>query len=84
MTLRNQCLGHEHMRAHLDTIDALNRDCFCPSLDQEALDRALDIELTQPGLSELVGQRCPFMFATEPVFLAASQLQRMARVVQAV
>ena len=68
----------------LGAIDALNRACFCVSLDQDALARALDLELGQPGLSEMVRQRCPFMFAAQPVFLAAPQLQRMAQVVQAV
>lgn len=65
-------------------IDALNRACFCVSLDQDALARALDLQLGQPGLSEMIRQRCPFMFAAQPVFLAAPQLQRMAQVVQAV
>jgi hypothetical protein len=68
----------------LGTIDSLNRACFCVSLDQDALARALDLELGLPGLSEMVRQRCPFMFAAQPVFLAAPQLLRMAQVVQAV
>ncbi len=84
MTLLNQGFDHKHIAAHLGVIDALNRNCVCISLDQKALARALDTELGQPGLFELVRQRCPYMFAAEPVFLAASQLQRMAHVVQAV
>ena len=65
-------------------IDALNRECFCLSLDQDALARALDSELGQPALSELVRQRCPYLFAAQPVFVPALQLQRMAQVVRAV
>ena len=65
-------------------IDALNRECFCFSLDDDALARALDSELGRPGLSEMVRQRCPFVFAAQPVFVAAPQLQRMAQVVQAI
>lgn len=65
-------------------IDALNSGCFCFSLDQDALARALDAELGQPGLSEMVRQRCPFLFAALPVFIATPQLQRMAQVIQAV
>ena len=68
----------------LASIDALNRECFCISLDPDALARALDSELGQPGLSEMVGQRCPFLFAALPVFVATPQLQRMAQVMQAV
>ena len=61
-----------------------NSACFCFSLDQNALARALDSELGQPGLSEMVRQRCPFLFAALPVFVATPQLHRMAQVMQAV
>ena len=62
----------------------LNSACFCISLDARALARALDSELGQPGLSEMVRQRCPFLFAALPVFVATPQLHRMAQVMQAV
>ena len=65
-------------------IEQLNRECFCLSLDRDALARALDAELGQPGLSELVRERCPFMFAAQPVFVAAPRIRRMAQVVRAV
>ena len=65
-------------------IDMLNSACFCFSLDEKALARALDSELGQPGLSSMVRQRCPFLFAALPVFVAAPQLHRMAQVMQAV
>ncbi|MDP1534260.1 MAG: hypothetical protein Q8L92_11850, partial [Rubrivivax sp.] len=65
-------------------IDMLNSACFCFSLDQKSLARALDSELGQPGLSEMVRQRCPYLFAARPVFVATPQLQRMAQVMQAV
>ena len=62
----------------------LNSACFCFSLDGKALAHALDSELGQPGLSDMVRQRCPFLFAALPVFVATPQLQRMAQVMQAV
>lgn len=65
-------------------IDALNRECFCFSLDRDALAHALDSELGRPGLSDMVRERCPFAFAAQPVFVVAPQLQRMAQVVRAV
>lgn len=73
-----------HLCAPQGAIDTLNSECFCFSLDQDALARALDSELGQPALSEMVRQRCPYLFAAQPVFVAALQLQRMAQVVQAV
>ncbi len=71
-------------KAPLSAIEALNHDCFCLSLDQAALVRALDLELGQPGLSAMVRERCPYLFAALPVFVATPQLQQMAHVIQAV
>lgn len=65
-------------------IEQLNRDCFCFSLDAGALAHALDAELGAPGLAALLRERCPTVFAAQPVFVAAAQLQRMAQVVRAV
>lgn len=68
----------------MNVVDSLNRECFCFSLDREALAHALDTELGAPGLSQLLHERCPSVFAAQPVFVAAPQLQRMAHVVRAV
>ena len=68
----------------VSAVDALNRACFCFSLDQDALAQALDSELGQQGLSAMVRERCPYLFAAQPVFVAATQLQRMAQVMQAI
>ena len=80
----NTVLPSPHLGAPLGAIDALNRECFCFSLDPDALARALDSELGRPGLSDMVRLRCPFLFAALPVFVAAPQMQRMAQVMQAV
>ena len=65
-------------------VDELNRRCFCVSLNDDALRHALETELGQPGLSALVRERCPYLFAAAPVFVAHDQLARMAEVVRAV
>ena len=65
-------------------IEQLNNECFCFSLDREALAHALDAELGQPGLSALMRERCPSAFAAQPVFVAAPPLRRIAQVVHAV
>ena len=80
----NAVLPSPPFEAPVSAIDLLNSACFCFSLDEEALARALDSELGQPGLSEMVRQRCPFLFAALPVFVATPQLRRMAQVVRAV
>ena len=67
-----------------DAAHALNRGCFCFSLDSEALAKALDSELGEPGLAELVRERCPYLFASQPVFVGAAELRRMAHVIEAI
>jgi hypothetical protein len=66
------------------SIEALNSRCFCVSLDPEALRGALESALGQPGLFELVKQRCPYLFAAHPVFIAPAHVQRMAEVIRAI
>jgi hypothetical protein len=80
----NAVLPPPQLDAPRSAVDMLNSACFCFSLDQKALARALDSELGQPGLSEMVRQRCPFLFAALPVFVPTPQLHRMAQVMQAV
>ena len=80
----NAALPPPQLDAPRSAIETLNSACFCFSLDQNALVRALDSELGQPGLSEMVRERCPFLFAALPVFVATPQLHRMAQVMQAV
>lgn len=63
---------------------ALNSECFCISLDSAALHKALESEIGQSGLFDLIQQRCPYLFATRPVFLSHAHTTRMALVVQAI
>jgi hypothetical protein len=66
------------------SIDVLNSECFCISLDTAALRQALESEIGQPGLFELVQQRCPYLFAASPVFVSQAHLNAMTQVVLAV
>lgn len=66
------------------SMDLLNSECFCISLDTVALRLALESEIGQPGLFDLIQQRCPYLFATRPIFLSHEHMIRMAQVVQAV
>ena len=67
-----------------DSMELLNKDCFCISLDPAVLRQALESEIGQPGLFELIQQRCPYLFATRPVFLSQEHALRMAQVVRAI
>ena len=67
-----------------DLVEMLNSECFCISLDNQALKSALESEIGQPGLFELVRERCPHLFAANPVFVSPQHMARMAQVVRAV
>jgi len=65
-------------------VEVLNSECFCISLDTSALRQSLESEIGEPGLFDLIQQRCPYLFATRPVFLSHEHMLRMARLVQAI
>ena len=62
----------------------LNKACACISLEQEALRRTLESELGDPGLHALVAERCPHVFAAQPVFVSPAHAAAIAKVVAAV
>ena len=66
------------------SVETLNSRCFCISLDDEALRTALESNLGRPELYRLLRERCPYLFAAQPVFVAPAQLQRMAAVIAAI
>lgn len=58
-------------------MSTLNQSCFCVGLDQDRLARAL----APAELDALVRERCPHVFAAQPVFVEGAVLERMAAVV---
>jgi hypothetical protein len=65
-------------------IETLNSDCFCVSLDQEALRRALEVDPAARGLHGMIEERCPNLFASLPVFVSRQHVDEMAGVIRAV
>lgn len=65
-------------------IQRLNSQCFCISLDQQALRLALAREAGQPNLFELLQERCPTVFAARPVFVSPAQMTRMSELIAAI
>jgi len=62
----------------------LNAGCFCVSLDDDALARALEAEFGSPEIVRLVRERCPYLFSARPVFVSHAHVRQMAQVVAAV
>ena len=67
-----------------EAVTRLNRECFCVSLDENALSHALEVELGTPGLYALTRERCPYLFSSQPVFVSQAQLSQMRAVIDAV
>jgi hypothetical protein len=65
-------------------IETLNSDCFCISLDKEALRRALEADPAAHGLHRMIEERCPHLFASLPVFISRQHVDEMAGVIRAV
>jgi hypothetical protein len=65
-------------------IESLNRDCFCVSLDADALRRAIETDPAAHGLHRLIEDRCPHVFAALPVFVSRRHVDAMADVIRAV
>ena len=66
------------------SIEALNRTCYCLSLDEEALRRGLEADLGARGLSRTMVETHPHLFASVPMFVSREHVDRMARVIGAV
>lgn len=64
--------------------DALNHGCFCFRVNRNDLEQAFAAALGRPDLLELVRERCPFLFAAQPVFVGRSQLERIGQLIEAI
>ena len=64
--------------------ESLNRDCFCISLDTDALKRALQSDPETTDLYQLIRDRCPHLFANLPVFISTRHLDQMSAVIRSV
>lgn len=64
--------------------DRLNRGCFCVTLDRSALTEALDLEVGTDGFAAQLLASHPTLFSAVPVFVPATVLAEMMRIVDAV
>jgi len=67
-----------------DVSTRLNQECFCITLNRDALLRALSIEMGDAKLSAAFIEARPHLFSNTPVFLSAAEIAKMLRVVRAI
>jgi hypothetical protein len=65
-------------------IETLNRDCFCVSVDSDALRRAIEADPAAHGLHRVIEERCPHLFAALPLYVSRRHVGAMAGLIQAV
>ncbi len=71
-------MNTEHINAN-----NFNRECFCISLDDQALAQTMAADIGNPALFDLVRDRLPSMFSARPVVIPQAQVRRMARLITA-
>jgi len=64
--------------------EQVNSKCFCVTLDKDALETKLAVELGSPALLALLKERCPYIFSARSVFISDSAVIEMSKVVRAV
>lgn len=65
-------------------IEVLNRDCYCISVDQEALRRELESDPSMCDLYRTLPETHPHLFARLPAFVSAGHVHAMGQLVSAV
>lgn len=66
------------------SIEALNLECFCIGVDQEALHASLQALLVTHGLPEGLAESHPNLFSAIPVFVSRRHVAQMEKVVTAI
>ena len=64
-------------------VESLNSNCFCISLDADALKREFETDAETRSVYPLILEKCPHLFAAMPVFVSRRHLDRMAAIVRA-
>ena len=64
--------------------ERLNRECFCITLDRDALCQALEREVSDPDFCATFIKTRPHLFSNAPVFLSESDTGGMTRIVYAI
>ncbi len=64
--------------------EVLNKDCFCITVNKEALYNSLEAHLRESGLPERLLDENSHVFADSPVFLQQGHFQEMEQLIRAV
>lgn len=82
--LRREARGCDAECGLASSLEALNRNCHCISLDRDLLRLELERDLGERDLPATLIDTHPHLFASLPIFVPRSQIEQMARVINAV
>lgn len=77
----NTCIKNGNVETQ---IEALNRHCYCISLDHEALSRELERDVSRRGLYGSLADSHPHLFSAVPVFVSQHHVTGMADIIRAI
>lgn len=66
------------------SVEALNRECFCLGVDQQALHAELEAVLGAHGLPEALADSHPHLFSALPFYVSRRHIKQVARVIVAI
>jgi hypothetical protein len=72
------------IKMNSNRVESLNRQCFCISVDTDALKREFETNTGIHNLPPMILENYPNMFAAIPVFVSRHHLERMAAIIAAV
>jgi hypothetical protein len=70
--------------AETSSVEALNRECYCLSVDPEILRGQVDAVLADLGVSTSLIESHPHLFSALPVYVSRHHLEQIAQVVAAI
>lgn len=70
-------------QATVNGIETLNSDCYCITLDSDALRREIESHTDTHDIYPLILEKCPYLFAASPVFVSQRHLQQMTAIIRA-
>ncbi len=76
--------GCENACSPTSSAEALNRECFCIGVDQQALHAQLESVLALNGSSGSLAQSHPHLFSALPVFVSRRHIEQTAHVAKAI
>ena len=79
-----QHLASNNDKTNDNLANRLNQECYCITLDRQALNTSLQNQLTETGNDPIEADQLSNLFSTTPVFVPKAEIEAMVRIVEAI